>query len=190
MTLQEYCYERSRAWLEALDPSEAGDTYVVSFFLWNEDQDPRFPAILLDVNTETQVSQSSASAVADPAEVRWNYAFWRQEDGVFIASRGTDTSGAELRRQWAEESGTWVDDAELASDPALWARASQTAVNFEVLVATVARQLHRNGVIATVFGRPIPTIVHELEYGPDSVEVNRAANPAGLVDEFEAWVGG
>lgn len=52
----------------------------------------------------------------------------------------------------------------------------------------LSRELHDTGVIKKIFGRPIPIIVHELEYYDDIVDQTAAANPPGLTDEFAASV--
>jgi hypothetical protein len=59
---------------------------------------------------------------------------------------------------------------------------------FRQTSARLGRRLHDDGVIAAKFGRPIPIIVHNLEYEDGTVQLTRAANPKGLADEFAAWV--
>ena len=43
-------------------------------------------------------------------------------------------------------------------------------------------------MIERTFGRPIPVILHELEYYDAILALNREANPPGLLDGFEAWM--
>ena len=196
---EEHCYRRVREALEALPAPTARDAYVVSFYLWEEEQDPRFPTIVLNVNTEQQVDDCVHERLEKPhpgwvptdeAEARWNYAFWIQRGDVAVAASDEDPEGAALRQRWSEEIGTWVSDEELEADESSWERAAETWTHFWALAARVARRLHDDGVIARVFGRPIPVLLHELEYYEAIVEVNRRANPPELLTGFEAWIRG
>ena len=184
--------------LEALPPELAHDAYVVSFYLWQEDQDPRLPTILLNVNTEQRVDDCVHERLPKPnpwwtptdeSEARWNYAFWIHEGDVAIAATDEDPAGAALRREWATSLGTWVSDEELDTDAGL-RRASETAGHFWALAARIARRLHDDGVIVRVFGHPIPVILHELEYYDAVLQVNREANPPELLRGLESWMRG
>ena len=42
--------------------------------------------------------------------------------------------------------------------------------------------------IERAFGRPVPALIHDLEYREEVADVNRSANPPGLVAEFDTWV--
>jgi hypothetical protein len=39
-----------------------------------------------------------------------------------------------------------------------------------------------------VFGRPIPVLIHELEYYPQIARQTERANPPGLAADFARWV--
>ena len=52
----------------------------------------------------------------------------------------------------------------------------------------IAQALHENGVIEQYFSRPIPILVHELEYYDEIAIQTRLANPPGLAKEFEDWI--
>jgi hypothetical protein len=67
-----------------------------------------------------------------------------------------------------------------------WA-GSKTGVDVAV---GVSRALHARGLVKRVFGRPVPILVHELEYYDEIVQQTRAANPPGLVKGFARWVHG
>lgn len=60
--------------------------------------------------------------------------------------------------------------------------------NFNQACGQLARDLHNDGVIESVIGRPVPVILHELEYYERIARRNEAANPPGLADDFTAWV--
>lgn len=181
----------ARSALRCLPRKLADDAYVVSFYIWNEEQDPRLPTIQLNVNTESQVAtawppETAKRAASSAGEARWNYAFWRHDGDVSIADGAVDERGAHLRRRWAEQIGTWVDELP-GHDEAAWARVALTTEHFWDVAARVARRLHDEGVVVEVFGRSIPIVLHELEYFGAIVDANRAANPRGLIDDFERW---
>jgi hypothetical protein len=52
----------------------------------------------------------------------------------------------------------------------------------------IARALHDDRVIEQYFSRPIPIVVHELEYYEKIAVQTRSANPPGLAKEFEDWI--
>jgi hypothetical protein len=51
----------------------------------------------------------------------------------------------------------------------------------------VVQDLHRSGEVVRLFGRPVPVLIHELEYYDQIARQNEAANPPGLVDAFARW---
>jgi len=188
-------YERAAAALRSVPDRERGDTYVVSFFVYDEEDDPRLPTITFGTNTETQVRLAANPPAdfvkpnpwwepADPEEARWNYAFWQQNNlGVFFS----DTV-----EHWLRETGMWLDDPQGDDDEDAWEALEQASERitpaFALLCAEAARRLHDDGVIVEVFGRPIPVVIHELEYYDAIADETEAANPAGLAAEFIAWV--
>ena len=52
----------------------------------------------------------------------------------------------------------------------------------------LARHLHAIGLIDKTFGRPIPVLVHELEYYDAIADQAAAANPPGVAADFITWV--
>ena len=52
--------------------------------------------------------------------------------------------------------------------------------------AAAARALQESGFIREKFGRPIPILVHDLEYPWYVFEATRTANPNGEADPFFA----
>ena len=141
---------------------------MVSLLVYDEDDDPLMPTVTVSYNTETQVR------TFDEDEARWNYAFWLHEELALVADSAEDPDGAELRDAWIADG----------------ARAEQVTEDFVDLVVRVVQRLHEEGVIERVFERPIPVLVHELEYYEEIAEQNERANPAGLVADFTDWVRG
>lgn len=53
-------------------------------------------------------------------------------------------------------------------------------------IAIVAKSLHSSGFIRRMFGRPIPIIIHDLEYSWYTIEATKAANAGGEAAQFLA----
>ena len=177
----------SSAAVRALDeiPSDVrADIYAVSFFVYDEDDDPRKPTVTVGFNTEADVSESGGDE-----EARWNYAFWRQNQLAIICDSGADPAGADLREAWAKHEGLWYE-LEPGEDAVFNERGEPLTKAFVHLLVGVVQRLHR-GDVERIFGRPLPVIIHELEYDDQIARQNLAANPAGVVpDGFVRWCRG
>ena len=171
----EYLLEHAIGALRGIPEAERADVYVVSFFVYDEDDDPARPTLTVGTNTERAVQ--SALESTDEPEARWNYAFWQKDHLAVIADRGLDPVGVELRDDWIRAHGLSPDDYDEISQ--LFVR----------LCIDTVKELHSGGTIRTVFGRSIPVIIHELEYYDAIVDQNVEANPDGLVSGLAAWVG-
>ena len=179
--------------------AQRADTYAMSFFVYDDEDDPRRPTLTIGTNTEARVlASTSGSATADPIarpaptdpeEARWNYAFWLQNQLVVVGDQDGDPPGALLRQEWVRSLGLWYEDpsSDVEWRDALAKDKSITGEFVKVCVKT-ARSLHARGLVESVFGRPIPVIVHELEYYEPIVDQTLRANPPGLADEFARWV--
>ena len=166
------------------------DIYAISFFVYDDDDDPNKPTVTVSYNTESNFRESVESA-SDEGEARWNYAFWLQNDD-FVFGKGKT---AKIVRAWRKENGyksspeeaegsddDYDEDGNYIGRPPL-----VTEKFIEVLIRT-ARRLHESGVIREKFGKDIPILIHELEYYARIAEETRRANPEGIADEFIAWV--
>jgi hypothetical protein len=128
--LDHYVYEKTRAALDAIPPAERDGIYVVSFFVYDEEDDPRRPTITVGFNTEAEVTRADPDA-ADPvraasskSEARWNYAFWRQNELAVVCDTARDPDGAAIRKSRAKEKGLWFD-ADDVEDPNFDARSER-----------------------------------------------------------------
>lgn len=129
-------------------------------------------------------------------EARWNYAFWLRPDLGVLAGAEVDPQGAALRDEWIRSTGLWVNPDRFEEDltgeefDALVASGEKVTRGFVELIVDLVGDLHAEGVIETVFGRPLPVLVHELEYYEEIALQNLRANPDGLADDFVRWVAG
>lgn len=176
--LEDYIYSRVRSALDSIPAGERPDIYVVSWFVYDEDDDPRRPTITVGFNTDTNVA--AMAVMGDEDEARWNYAFFPQNELDVLFRSGADPDGAAVRDQAMGAAGYTFpnDDATVREVTTPW---------FIANTVFAARRLHDSGDIDRVFGRPIPVIVHELEYYDQIAMQNLAANPPGLADEFIHW---
>jgi hypothetical protein len=188
MTFQDHLRTLTTQAITSITASEAADIYAISFFIENEDDDPRQPTLTIGYNTETQARRSIQGA-SDQAEARWNYAFWIQNQLAVIGDLASDPIGAATREEWIRDLGLWYDEP---TDPEDWTTveplAAQIEAHFNQACCHLARTLHEAKLIEAAIGRPVPVIVHELEYYEEIARRTELANPPGLADEFIAWV--
>jgi hypothetical protein len=189
MTFQDRLQNLATQAITSIPTSEAEDIYAISFLIDNEDDDPRQPTLTIGYNTEAQARRSIQDA-SDQAEARWNYAFWIQNQLVVVGDLTSDPAGATARQDWISELGLWYDEP---AAPADWITtvgplAAQIEAHFNQACWQLARTLHETGVVERSLGRPVPVIVHELEYYEGIARRTELANPPGLADDFTAWV--
>lgn len=207
--------------LRSLDAAQRADTFAVSLFTYDEQDDPRFPTLTVGTNTERQVRMHDEDG-EDP-EVRWNYAYWLQDRLAVVGDAATDPAGAELRRSWLESEGLWFDDDDDGSWPfaglsldemVKWYSSERVETvedsapkadgqdatprsdvddlritkSFVDLCVRTVQELHTSGLIEELFGRPIPVVVHELEYYDEIARQNIEANGPDLVSGLVEWI--
>jgi hypothetical protein len=59
---------------------------------------------------------------------------------------------------------------------------------FVEMLVRVVRSLHADGVVDRIFGRPVPVLIHELEYYEEIAEQNARANPGELAGGLRDWI--
>lgn len=188
MTFHDHLQHLAENALASIPATEADDIYVVSFFIDNEDNDPRQPTLSIGYNTETQF-RSNIQHASDEAEARWNFAFWIQNELTVVGNLASDPTGAAARHRWISELGLWYEEAVIPTNRETIGRlAQQIESRFSQAVSQLASRLHATGIIEKSLGRPVPVVVHELEYYESIACRTEAANPSGLADEFTAWV--
>jgi hypothetical protein len=189
VTFQDHLRTLAEQAISSIPAGQAEDIYGISFFIDNERDDPRQPTLTIGYNTEAQIRRTVADA-CDEAEARWNYAFWLQNEVTVIGDLTRDPDGAAARRQWISELGLWYDEP---THPEFWMTtvgptAALIEANFNQACVQLARDLHNDGVVKSAIARPVPVILHELEYYEGIARRTEAANPPGLADDFTAWV--
>lgn len=189
MNFQNHLRTLAERAISSVPAAEAEDIYVISFFIDNERDDPRQPTLTIGYNTEAQFRRTIADA-SDEAEARWNYAFWLQNELTVIGDLTRDPDGAAARHQWISELGLWYDEPTRPEDwiTTVGPTAALIEASFNQACVQLARDLHNDGVIKSAIGKPVPVVLHELEYYEGIARRTEAANPPGLPDDFTAWV--
>lgn len=169
----------------------AGDVYAFSLWLHHEDDDPRRPVLWLGSNTETQV-KSVVDAAGSPEEARWNFAFWQQDTLTEIGGN-SDPDGAGVVEAWFKNDvGLWFTDEDEA---AYFDRATEIGQEMHEVffrgAADAVALVHGAGSSVGPKGRPLPIIVHELDYFDEIAVQNQRVNPDGLLPpSFFSWCRG
>lgn len=182
---EQFAYHEICRALTTIDASTIPDLYVISFFINDEDDDPRLPVLQIGYNTLKQLSDSIAFTSSD--EAKWNFAFWLQNELAFIGQPGSE--GAQLLEAYLQEQGLWYSDDDEDDDfDRCMQIGSEITAYFVDACVRIARSLHDKGFVVAQFSRPLPIIVHELEYYDAIAVQTRTANPPGLAQEFEDWI--
>ena len=153
---------------------------------------PFRPTLTVGTNTEARVRQAlDREHPGSEGEARWNFAFWLQNQLAIVADSEMDSPGAALRERWLQDEGLWLPE-EVRDDEDAWQTVNelggQVTERFVRLCADTARRLHSAGTIESTFGRPVPVVIHELEYYEEIARQTVDANPQGVADDFGAWV--
>jgi hypothetical protein len=177
--------------LDGLDRAASKDIYALSLLYVFENDDPFRPSVFVMSNTESRVLESlEIHSDIKPNEVRWNVAFWLTEVlteiGVTHANVEDDLS-VHLRDDWVRNSGYFKDEAENPDDEDYWSGSDHVLGLFLDICVSVAQQLHLSGLIEGTFGRSIPILIHNYEYGEIASERTLLANPLGVADDFALW---
>jgi len=172
--------------IKTLPPDDRSDVYALSFFIYDEEDDPRIPTLTLGYNT-TAKWQSSVSEASSSAEAKWNYAFWLQN--TVLQFGHSHTPSFPLVREWIESlSLSYTDQEEDDDFERCLELGYRITSHFVEGAVAVASDLHSTSILQDTFGRPVPILVHSLEYHDQIANQNRRANPGGTADEFIAWV--
>ena len=164
---------------EIMSTWDETDIYAVSFFVYAIGA---YTYGGFENVSEFHVSynaESDCPGAGKCSEERWNYAYWRQETTPVIDPYDP-TPETKLLFDWYRQQGLeniGYEDEEGEHGP---------VGNYELLMAAAdaARQLQEEGFLREKVHRPIPIIVHDLEYCDDVFEATRIANPNGEAADF------
>lgn len=155
------------------------DIYAVSFYVYDDGDNPCTPSVTLGYNTEANVA-SEAPHASSEGEARWNFAFWLQNEelrfGGDLEGDG-DAGSAEAVRDWVRCKGfPYYDGQEIWEVDVDDDACEQITASFVEVLLALVRELHETGFIRECFGRDLPVIIHELEYYEAIYDRNIRAN--------------
>ena len=183
---ERFAYEQICTALANVDTGVGPDIYALSFYVFDIDDDPRYPVLQLGYNTLAR-ARACAPSASSAEEAKWNFAFWLQNELKFIGE--PETQGGLLLEGYLKASGLWYSDGDEEADfDQCMQIADRITSYFVEACVRIAQALHTTGVIERKFSTPIPIIVHELEYYDEIAMQTRRANPPGMTKEFENWI--
>ena len=127
-------------------------------------------------------------------EKRWNYAFWSQNETPIIdvyAQNGL----IDMLYKWYAENGIENigyededEDNDYDNDGNYIGKGPVGYYELLNVITEVALRLQYEGVLKTKFGKPIPIIIHGLEYAWYDIEATKKANPNHEADDFMKYI--
>lgn len=185
--LQAYLEKKLRdvisTWTEA-------DIYAISFFVYSNEAfvykgHSNVTEFCVSYNTE-----NDCVGTGELSEERWNYAFWRQNETTIIEANN-ENEGMRILFEWYEENG--IDNIGYENYDSCYNNDMQYIGKgpvgyYELLleITAVAKKLQDSGFIKSKFGKPIPIIIHDLEYPWYIIEATKKANSNGEANTFLA----
>lgn len=186
---EEYIYQRIADTMQSWRSRDVEDIYAVSFYFWCEEDDLRQVCVTVGYNTREH--WHSYKTEPRDKEVKWNYAYWLQnKETVIGCTYGPHCNelDTQLRVSWIKEQGLGYTDEEEREDfDRTLDLGGEIVARFVEMLSRIGRRLHDEGIVCSVFGRPIPIIVHDLEYS-GAEDYTHDANPPFVAYGFEAWV--
>ena len=183
--LQGYLENKLRTVISAWSEN---DIYAISFFVCSNEAyeyNGYSNVTIFSVSYNTENDCNGADALS---EERWNYAFWRQNETPII---DVDNDGIKILFDWYKENGIdniGYEDYNACYDDEMQYIGKGPVGYYELLseITAVAKKLQDSGFIKTKFGKPIPIIIHDLDYTWYIFEATKKANPNGEADVFLA----
>lgn len=135
-------------------------------------------------------AESDCAGMEEMSEERWNYAFWRQNETPIIEAVN-ENEGIKILFEWYKRNGIYnigYENPNACYDSEMRYIGKGPVGYYELLseITIVAKKLQESGFIMNKFGRPIPIIIHDLEYSWYTLEATQKANPNGEADIFFA----
>ena len=166
---------------KAIDHVDNNDIYAFSFFVYNDEDDPRRPTLIVGFNTSSNYQKETENA-SSLEEAKWNYAFWLQNEIAIIGTE-EDEAGRAIIQDWITEVELNYTDEEEENDfeKCLEQGEKITSAFVDILIKVV-QHIHSSNVTK------LPIIIHELEYYYAILEQNIKANGAERVKGFVEWI--
>lgn len=155
----EQSYQKMMTMIQEIPDDIAQDIYALSFWLTNEDDDYRYPTLILGYNTLTNF-QAEKGEATDDLEYKWNFAYWLVDDMGKIG--GEDDK---LLSNWFEQTPYFYsqeqEDLSEESDEVfaeIVEKGEQFQAEFIQIVIEIAQQLFTEKVLEQKFGKIFPLL--------------------------------
>lgn len=185
MDIEKLLYNKIKS---AISQWKEEDIYAISFFVdFNEAYEYKtyknISTFAISYNTE-----KDCSGAGRLDEERWNYAFWRQDETAILDIDNPDECTEALFNWYAEQGldNIGFEDTENQYDEKDNYIGKGPVGHYELLhlAANIARKLQQEGFIKQHFQKPLPILVHGLEYAWYDIEATKKANPHGEANDF------
>ena len=181
--IEEEIYQKA---VDAIASWNEPDIYVVSFYFWEDEQNPCKPRLSIGFNTESHYREVSEGMEREDYlfDYRWNFAWWLQNDDA--VQYGCAPQSAELIRKWVMTCGVIYFDhdewPDIEEDSDEWDKYKVMEDAFNDMLVRVVQRIHKEGILTSHFGKELPIIIHELEYYDEPLKINLAANGPELIE--------
>ncbi|NMH86766.1 hypothetical protein [Flavivirga algicola] len=167
--------------IKSIDDKTLEDIYGFSFYVYDENDDPRYPTLTIGFNTNTNF-KNEIDAAWDESEAKWNYAFWLQNE-ITVLGNEEDKEGRKIIEDWISSIGlNYTDQDEEKDFDACMEKGGEITENFVSILVETVREIHK----AQITTKPI--LIHELEYYDQIRDQNIEANGKERVIEFTNWI--
>ena len=170
-----------------IDTWDEEDIYAISFFVYSNEAYEyngfsNVSEFMISYNAE-----SDCEGAGELDEERWNYAFWRQDEEPIIYTSEKNPL-TDMLYDWYKEQGLTnlgEEDYESSYDEGHYIGKGPVG-HYELLslIADIASELQNEGYIKEKFGKPLPIIIHGLEYPWYDIEATKKGNPNGEANTF------
>lgn len=158
------------------------DIYVISLWVDNDFDNYFEPIVILGYNTENNYKINIEKASCED-EARLNFAFWLQNSEFVYGEEATKEKITEWIKENNPQYYSLVDNDCLGND-----EIEEIDREFINILIEVVKELHQTGFIEEKFGKPIPILIHELEYYDKIAKQNIMANTLPVIRDFVDWI--
>lgn len=185
--LQAYLEKNIRQVISAWDED---DIYAISFFVYSNESFEYNGCSNITKFSVSYNTEKDCNGAGELSEERWNYAFWRQNETPII-DVNDENDGIKVLFEWYKENcieNIGYEDYNACYDDKMRYIGKGPIGYYELLseITVVAKRLQDVGYTKNKFGKPIPIIIHDLDYTWYVIEATKNANHNGEADAFLA----
>jgi len=179
--LSKHIEQKWSSTIKLIDKKLTDEIYAFSFFVYDHDDDPRYPTLTIGYNTYSNL-QKQIDIAANEAEAKWNYAYWLQNE-IAVVGNEKDNSGKLLINNWITKLGLNYTDQEVEKNYVVCGeKGEQISKQFIKILIEIVKNSHANELTDK------PILIHELEYYDKIKNQNIKANGKERVKEFSKWI--